>query len=163
MLSRRIDVGVGLVAAALALLLLFVVIPYGVVTPRRVRLIVLSPLFWPTILGGALLACGLFLAIKTYLRPIDAAIEAPFEPFDHGAVVRLGAFTALILLYYLSILHLGMILASIAASAAMIFITRSRFRYLGLLCALLLPLALYAFFYHVAGVPVPQGVLVRLP
>ena len=160
MLSRRIDVGVGLIAAALGLLLLFVVIPYGVVTPRRVRLIVLSPLFWPTILGGALLACGLLLAIKTYLRPIDAA---PFEPFDHGAVVRLGAFTALILLYYLGIPYLGMVLASIAAFAATIFITRSRFRYLGLLCALLLPLALYAFFYHVAGVPVPQGVLVRLP
>lgn len=163
MLPRRVELNIAFFAIAFALILLVVLIPYGIVTPRNVRLPVLSPLFWPTILGGLLLLCGLLLAIRTRFSPDDEQIEDEQVSFSRSEVLRLAALLILIVVYYLAIPSLGMVWASMAAFLVMTLITGTKWRVHRFIWALVLPLALYAFFSHVAGVPIPQGQLVRLP
>ncbi|WP_274425277.1 tripartite tricarboxylate transporter TctB family protein [Chelativorans sp. YIM 93263] len=162
MLSRRIEIGIGVVTAVLALLILFVAIPFGIVTPKNVRSLVLSPTFWPTILGIALFLIGASLAVRAYFGFGRAAVKE-FPSFDRASLLRLAAFIGVIVFYYILIAPLGMVWASMLAFAAILYVTRAGERLTGLICAIALPLLLYAFFFHVAGVPIPQGELVRLP
>jgi len=43
------------------------------------------------------------------------------------------------------------------------FLFRTRHPITALICAVVIPLALYLFFAKVAGVAIPQGIFVRLP
>ncbi|HEY9055719.1 MAG TPA: tripartite tricarboxylate transporter TctB family protein [Aurantimonas sp.] len=163
MLPRRVERNIAFFTIGFALILLVVVIPYGIVTPRNVRLPVLSPLFWPVILGGALLLCGVLLAIRAHFSSEDEQVEREQVTFGRPEALRLAALLILIVAYYLAIPFLGMVWASVAAFLAMTLITGTKWRVHRFIWALVLPLALYAFFSHVAGVPIPQGQLVRLP
>lgn len=163
MLSRRVELAIGIFTIAFSAILLAVLIPYGIVTPRKVRLLVLSPLFWPSILGVLLLLCGIILTIQGWLSSDDASAEPGPEYPGRPGVLRLAALLALIIVYYLAIPLLGMVWASVLAFLALIAITGTKRWISACVVALVLPLALYSFFNHVAGVPIPQGQLVRLP
>ena len=58
---------------------------------------------------------------------------------------------------------LGMVWTSMAVFVATAFLMRTRHPLTAMACAILVPLVLYAFFAHVAGVAIPQGEFVRLP
>ena len=163
MLSRRIEIGIGLATVALALLILFVAIPFGIVTPKSVNSIFLSPIFWPSVLGICLLIIGAALTGQSWLRLGGVAETEEFERFDGGAVYRLVGFLAIIVVYYLLIPLLGMVWSSTLAFAATVFLTNAGSKIVGLVCAVALPILLFAFFYHVAAVPIPQGAFLRLP
>lgn len=164
MLPRKIEIGVGVFVSAFALALLILGIPFGVDSPETVASIELSPLFWPTILAAILLVSGIALTMRALMtKPGQGADAAEFEPWERDQTLRVGAFVVLIVVYYLAIPLLGMVWASMAAFAAMLLIVRSQRLAASVLCAVLLPLLLYLFFYHVAGVAIPQGQIVRLP
>lgn len=157
-LNRDFWVGAGV--AGFALFLLVVLIPLAVATPKSVQAIVLSPVFWPDILGIVLGIGGLALAIFAWVKPAKQteALESPQR------TLNLVFLFILMPVFVVAIPVLGMVLASMLAFLAMIIIIRpQRRRVAALLTALILPLALYAFFYHVAGVAIPQGQLVTLP
>lgn len=163
MLPRRIEIGIGLTTVALALLLLFVVIPFGIVTPKSVNSIFLSPTFWPYILGLCLTMVGAALALQAWLTPEENVGREDLEQFDRPAILRLAGFFAIIVLYYLLIPALGMVWSSSLAFAGVVLVTNARSKVLGIICAVALPVLLFAFFYHVAAVPIPQGTFLRLP
>jgi len=52
---------------------------------------------------------------------------------------------------------------SMIAFGVVLLLTKTSYRIAAVAVAILLPLALYAFFAHVAAVPIPQGLFVRLP
>ena len=58
---------------------------------------------------------------------------------------------------------LGMVWATMVGFVLFAILVRSPRPVASLIVALVLPLALYGFFNHIAGVAVPQGEFVRLP
>ncbi len=167
MTLRSTQLQLGLAACLVALLLTFVAIPYWVTSPSNVRNIVLAPTFWPYILAGFTALTG-GLLVLTALRlapatPHAEADEAADAPATAGAWVRLAVLAALMVLTMLAISRLGMVWTAMLLFASTAFLFRTRHPVAALVCAIVIPLVLYAFFAHVAGVAVPQGILVRLP
>jgi hypothetical protein len=150
----------GVVSLALALGLTFIAIPWFVSSPSNVRNIILSPTFWPYVLSGFLAVSGLLLLLfpSTIAEPEDAVHEAL-----PGAGFRLFAIAAIMVLTMILLPRLGMVWTSMLAFAASAFLYRTRHPRTAIVCAILVPLVLYAFFAHVAGVAIPQGNFVRLP
>lgn len=152
---------VGIAAMAGAAFLLLVGIPLAVTTPSNVRNIVLSPTFWPTILVGLLALAGLGLVISA--RRAESPAGAPSLAAVRGGLLRLGAMAGLMLAFVWLIPVLGMVWVSMLAFGAVAMLVHTRHPIAAAVSAVVIPLALYAFFAHVAGVSVPQGVVVRLP
>jgi len=160
-LHRNIWLGLGIML--FALLLAFALIPLGVSTPRSVRSIVLSPILWPTIIAWMIfIGGGLLLGQQLIGRREPDHLDIWANPRP-GAWLRLLALAVLMAAYYLAISYIGMVWASALAFLVLAFLVRSRYRVAVIVVAFALPLVTYGFFYHVAGVPIPQGHFIRLP
>ncbi|WP_025772024.1 tripartite tricarboxylate transporter TctB family protein [Thioalkalivibrio sp. HK1] len=158
--------GVGI--AAIGLTLFFLLIPLGIDTPGRVDHITLAPDFWPRIVSLILAAMGLWLIL--FPGPDDRGtdnrgpdnpktndpVSAPSIGFERRA--RLAAVLALLFGYYLAIDWLGMVLPGTILIASLSFLAGERRPLPLILPALCLPALLYAFFVHIAGVPIPLGI-----
>ncbi|MGA0808991.1 MAG: hypothetical protein ACO3PI_08080, partial [Burkholderiaceae bacterium] len=72
-------------------------------------------------------------------------------------------FLAAMALYAKYLDYLGMVLASILMLLVSFYLLGEKRIGLVLSVSILLPLVLYTFFLHVAGVSIPQGELIRLP
>ncbi|WP_420393871.1 tripartite tricarboxylate transporter TctB family protein [Acuticoccus sp.] len=160
-MTRSSYLAVGLAAIGLAAFLFLVGIPYGITTPSNVRHLVLSPLFWPMILAGLLAVCGLALVAAS--RGVPAGEVSTGDGPRGGGVARLAAAAVLMTLYVALMPWLGLVWTSMAAFILVAALVRTRHRVAAAIGAVAIPLALYAFFAHVAGVAIPQGELVRLP
>lgn len=162
MLTRRIEFAFSLFVICFGLFLQFVAIPHGIVTPSSMRSILLSPTFWPTILAVALLVAGVLLAITQMRRTtVDGGDE--LEGFGLREVFRVAGFIILAAVYFEAIEWIGMVWASVLAFAAFVFLTGAPNKVAGLVAAVILPILLFLFFYHVAGVNIPQSDVLRLP
>ena len=159
---QDLNTRLGLIALLVAGFLAFIAIPNWVSSPSNVRNIVLSPTFWPYILSGILALTGLGLLV-TKNRPDRS------DPIDddegRGAApwLRLVGLAVIMVLTMYALPRLGMVWTCMLAFAACAFMFRTRYPVTALVCAVVIPLVLYAFFAHVAGVAVPQGEIVRLP
>ena len=167
MLLRSTQMQLGLAACIGALILAFWAIPSWVSSPSNVRDIVLSPRFWPYILAGFTALTGVLLVLSasriasaTPHPEEDPAADAPATP---GAWVRLAFLAALMIVTLLAMSRLGMVWTAMLLFASTAFLFRTRHPVAAVVSAIMVPLVLYAFFAHVAGVAVPQGDLVRLP
>ena len=80
-----------------------------------------------------------------------------------GAWMRLAMLGGLMLATVLILSILGMVWTSMLLFAATALLFRTRHPVAAVICAVAIPLVLYAFFAHVAGVAVPQGDFARLP
>ncbi len=161
--------GLGVIAFGLAVFA--VAIPYGISEPSNIRFIVLSPKFWPNIISGVLILIGILMVIQQWAsqkfdivtaNKSDDAAEAE-ERTTPDQWLRLVAIGVVMILFTWATPVIGMVWTSMIGFVALSFIIRTRYRLISLIVAILLPLFLYAFFSHVAGVPIPQGEFVRLP
>ena len=175
---RATNVQLGAGALLVALLMALVVIPAFVSSPSNVPNPVLSPLFWPYALSLFTGLVGLGLLATSWGAGVgstsaaDPAAESASEPLPEpddrrGGMVRLAASAAIMLAVMALMRPLGMVWTSMLAFAALALLVRTPHPRAALLCAVLVPLVLYAFFAHVAGISIPQGTLaaeyVRLP
>lgn len=152
---------IGVAAIVFAIFLYLVGIPYGVTAPSNVQNIVLSPLFWPRILAVLLALGGIGLLLTS--RRLDNEDHESFLGGVEGALLRLGLMALLMILYVLAAPVLGMVWTSMLAFVSLAFLIKTRHPVAAVLAAIFVPLILYAFFAHVAGVAIPQGDFVRLP
>ena len=153
---------VGAAAIVLGAFLLLVGIPNFVSGPSNVPKLVLSPLFWPQVLAGALILIGIGLLISAPGAPRFPEEEATI--FDkEGGINRLALMALTMVVYAWAIDVIGMVWASMIVFAIVAFLVKTRHPYPALAAAVLVPLVLYAFFNHVASVAIPQGAFVRLP
>ena len=159
--GAHLKIGIG--AIAFAVFLVLVGIPYGVNAPSNIQNIVLSPLFWPQILAGLMALAGLGLILTSFRLPASEPDADPGIGEIPGGWIRLAAMAVLMIVYVWAMPYVGMVWTSMAAFIASAFIMQTRHPLAALIAAVVLPLILYAFFAHVAGVAVPQGELVRLP
>lgn len=162
--ALRTDFWIGVGVVILGSVLALVAVPEGVVSPRNVRIAVLSPAFWPNILAWVVALMGLILAVQSLRRPTagEEPEEAPAAMPRHG-LLRLLALGVGSIAFCAFATKLGLVWASMVAFAVVLLLTGTSYRIAAVAVAILLPLALYAFFAHVAAVPIPQGMFVRLP
>lgn len=165
MSQKSLHLRLGIVASLFALFLVLYAIPSFVFAPSNVGNIILSPKFWPFVLAGLTGIVGLSLIFNA----MTAASDTPFEdeedvhPEGSAPWMRLGALAVIMMITMVALPRLGMVWTTMLAFAACAFLFRTRHPKAALVCAVVVPLLLYAFFAHVAGVAVPQGDFVRLP
>ncbi|MDZ7710773.1 MAG: tripartite tricarboxylate transporter TctB family protein [Roseovarius sp.] len=159
---RALQMRLGIGAILAAVFLMIYAIPNWVSSPSNVRNIVLSPLFWPYILGALTGLMGLGLVLSGWRAAAGEPVnEATGDP--RAGALRLVAFAVLTAVTFRVMPQLGMVWTSMLAFLALAFLVRTRHPAAAVICAVVVPLILYAFFAHVASVAIPQGELVRLP
>ncbi len=162
MSPKAIQIRLGIGTCVMALFLAFVAIPMWVSSPSNVRNIVLAPTFWPYVLTAIAGLSGISLFFAG-LR------ETPPDPPEDGSAVdgnswlRLAALAVIMGVTMFALPRLGMVWTTMLVFAVTAFLFRTRHPRTALICAVLVPLGLYLFFAHVAGVAIPQGDFVRLP
>lgn len=159
---QTIQFRLGIGACVAAGILGFYLIPSFVSSPSNVRNIVLSPLFWPYILTGIAGLSGLGLLLASRSASTEPDPEAVFET-DGKAWLRLAALALIMVGTMFALSRLGMVWTTMIVFALTALLFRTRHPILALVCAVVIPLLLYLFFAHVAGVAIPQGNFVRLP
>lgn len=154
----RRDLYSGLIFIALGVALLAVIVPLGIVEPRKVRFAALSPSYYPKIVAGVLLLLGVAVAWRSRRE----ARAAPASNRHPNARLRIAAFIALLAAYALLLPRLGFVAAGCLGLLAAFWIAGERRVRLILPLAVLVPLMLYFFFLKVALIPIPTGVLTFL-
>lgn len=165
MSEKSLHLRLGIFMSLFALFLVLYAIPSFVFAPSNVGKIVLSPLFWPYVLAGLAGIVGLALIANALTSAQDTPFEGEETEHPEGTApwMRLGALAVIMVLVMFGLPRLGMVWTAMLAFAACAFLFRTRHPILALVCAVVVPLLLYAFFAHVAGVAIPQGNFVRLP
>lgn len=140
----------------------FYAIPNWVYSPSNIRNIVLSPTFWPYILSGISALAGIALLITKQPPETDqdtaGSANAGLRPYLRLIIMALIMGITMYLLP-----RLGMVWTTMLTFVGTAFFFGTRYRIAAIVCAILTPLILYAFFAHIAGVAIPQGNFVRLP
>ena len=162
----RREIGVGLVAITLAALGWFVVIPFGIDLPSQIDIEALAPDFWPRIVMVLLAVSGIFIAVQGYFDGRNPPLSDDAAD-DEGAVehelpmltLRVAFALAAMFVFYLTILEVGIVIASALIIIAFSYVLGQRQWKLILSLAVALPVLLYVFFVHVASVPMPLGML----
>jgi len=157
-MSRQSHLHIGIAAIAFAAFLALIGIRFGVSSPSNVSNIFLAPTFWPYVVAGLIGIAGLGLVLSS--RQLASVVPESAPP---GGWMRLLVMAGLMVAYVLLTPLIGLVWTSMLAFAALAFLVRTEHPVSALLAAILVPLVLYAFFAHVAGMAVPQGEFVRLP
>ncbi len=162
------DVWLGIGTILFGVMLLVYAIPEFISAPSNVRKLVLSPLLWPTIVAWLIILLGGGLIASHYLTPaqdgerVDPSLLETREDRLFGWA-RLGASALIMIGLVVTMPYLGMVLASGLAFILFSIIILAPRPILSLVVAIILPVVLYFFFAHVAGVSVPQGRFLSLP
>ncbi|MEM6759084.1 MAG: tripartite tricarboxylate transporter TctB family protein [Pseudomonadota bacterium] len=158
------DVLVAALFAALALAGIFVLIPMGVVSPGSVEQAALSPAFWPKVIAWSTLAASVLLLVESIAAARGAA-PAPEteEPADQDyapwvGIVRAAALVALLFGYFASLERFGLVVPSMVLIPLIMLMFGERKALTIAIAAVALPLILYGFFRHVAGISIPLGI-----
>ena len=160
--AHKRDFVLGFVVCALALLILFGILPWAVKTPKVVLNLALSPTFWPSIILVSMAALSILLAFRTLHDQIkqrdpvrDESDEPPFDLSD----LRVIAAGMLMVAFCALLKPLGVVLPAIALLLAMI-VMHDRAQWLKAMgVSVATVVILYLFFRYVAKVPVPLGPL----
>ncbi|MCG8445976.1 MAG: tripartite tricarboxylate transporter TctB family protein [Hyphomicrobiales bacterium] len=161
--SRAAQFQLGIGACIASVFLALVAIPGWVSTPSNVPNVILSPLFWPYTLAGLTGLTGLGIIVSTLRGGNNAAAAAEPAEKTQAAWLRLAAMAVIMAATMYALPRLGMVWTCMLVFTATAFLIKTRHPRLALVCAVAVPLVLYAFFAHIAGVAVPQGDFVRLP
>ncbi|MGC1498288.1 MAG: tripartite tricarboxylate transporter TctB family protein [Sulfitobacter sp.] len=162
MSPKAIQFRLGIGACIAALFLALIAIPTWVSSPSNVSNIVLSPLFWPYILTALTGIIGLGLLFASRHAEAQGA-RTDDAPSDDRSWHRLLALAVIMIVTMFALPRVGMVWTTMIVFVLTAFLLRTRHPVTALICALIIPLVLYAFFAHVAGVAIPQGNFVRLP
>lgn len=163
------DIWLGAGVVAFGIFLLVYAIPVYVSSPSNVRVLFLSPTFWPIIISWLIIILGASLiftasfATKTELAEQQAVADQMDRQDVLYAIARLVAAAIIMAGIVLATPSLGMVLATGLAFALFSAVVLTPRPIAAVVVAIVLPLVLYAFFAHVAGVSVPQGRFLSLP
>lgn len=161
--DRSIQIQLGIGAIAASVFLIAIAIPFWVSSPSNVRNIILSPIFWPNVLAAITGLIGVGLIVTSIAGP------RPETSADSGVADRPAAFKRLAIMAVimaatvLVMPRVGLVWTAMVTFVATAFLVKTKHPRTAVVCAVLIPLVLYVFFAHIAGVAIPQGDFVRLP
>ena len=156
--ERLIGVGVAL----LGFLIFSVLIPWGIDQPGNIEHAALAPDFWPQIIAAVMMALGALQAFRP--APDDEDDDPGGEVSVRwlhrlpGLALALGSLFG----FYVLIPTLGMVVPGMAVILGLMVFGGERRWLLAATVAAGVPLLLYAFFVHVASIPIPLGVFETL-
>ena len=148
----------GVFMLAVGLLLLLFLIPLGIDTPKKIRFAALSPTYYPQIVAVILSVIGAAIIFKNR-RPLTTKGADDADEVHPNAKMRVGSFLLLLAAFSLSLEFLGFVLSGVLALVASLLLAGERRALIIVAISLLLPISLFLFFYKVAYVPVPNGIL----
>ena len=155
-MNKHFFSGVFMLAVGLSLLLFL--IPFGIDTPKKIRFAALSPTYYPQIVALIMSVIGVAIIFKNR-QPLTTKGTDDLDEVHPNAKMRIGSFLALLAVYSLSLEFLGFVLSGGLALAASLLLAGERRAFIIMAISLLLPISLFLFFYKVAYVPVPNGIL----
>ncbi|MFK7858399.1 MAG: tripartite tricarboxylate transporter TctB family protein [Granulosicoccus sp.] len=162
MTPKSVQLHLGAIACLISLFLIFIGIPNGVSSPSNVPNIVLAPTFWPYVLASFTGLTGLGLLFAGWRHTgTDTSVDEPDN--DAHGWLRLAALVLIMVITMFALPRLGMVWTTMLVFFVTALLFRTRHPRTALVCAIVIPLCLYVFFAHVAGVGIPQGDFVRLP
>jgi apolipoprotein N-acyltransferase len=94
-------------------------------------------------------------------KPTEQSIGP--EASNRPAWIRLAILALIMVLTMFALPRIGMVWTAMLVFVATAFLFNTRHPKVAIICAVVIPLLLYLFFAHVAGVAIPQGNFVRLP
>lgn len=158
-MSNRV---LGALCCVFAGILSLYAIPTWVSAPSNVSRIVLSPTFWPYIITGLIGLSGLYLLVfehqsETHGDSTDVS-ENPVK-----SCLRLVLMAVLMALFLSVVETTGLVIGSMFLFVLVTYIATQKLSTRVVVIGVILPLALYGFFAHVASVAVPQGEWIQLP
>ena len=169
MVSGKREIWIGSGATILATLGWFVIIPIGVDVPGSVKILALSPDFWPRIVVLMVAACGVVIFFQGFFAKGtvspggeasgDKTSSQPKNFYFDGrlqAVRVISAFAGLFIFYFLTPV-LGVVVGCMVLVIAATHILGVESRAKAVSLAVLLPIFLYFFFIEVAHIPIPLG------
>lgn len=145
----------GLVVFAIGLLTIFVLIPYGIVSPRDITNVALAPEFWPLIVAVTFTIMGLILTVRPIRRDDEEEVEESV-PWKQR-IPRLAVILAVLFGFYYLVPLLGMVVTGVLLISVLTWFAGERRWLLISILAISLPIMLYYFFLHIASIPVPLG------
>nr|WP_255733133.1 tripartite tricarboxylate transporter TctB family protein [Ruegeria sp. Ofav3-42] len=153
----------------LGILTLAVLIPAGVDSPGNVEISALSPEFWPSVIALAVMFVAVCLLAESYFLKVpeldaeeDAEEDAMYKLETLPGTLRTVVLIFALFLFYFALTSLGVVASSIVLMLSMMLFFGERKWYFIVPISLLLPILLYLFFLHVAGVPMPLGIFETL-
>jgi len=155
--NRKQDLLAGLLLTCIAVLVIWVAIPYGVQEPKKVKFAALSPSYYPRLVGYCLLAFGLILLATRWLSK-QKSEDSSNNLRSRWLLVLIGIIATLAA-YYLALEPLGFVLASTIAVFVLLLMAGERSVVALIAIPLVLPIALHLFFTNVANIPIPSGIL----
>lgn len=134
-------------------------------SPSNVRNIVLAPTFWPYVLTALTGLIAICLLLVGWRMVDDKPTEQNANPetSNRPAWIRLAILALIMVLTMFALPRIGMVWTAMLVFVATAYLFKTRHPKLAIICAVVIPLLLYLFFAHVAGVAIPQGNFVRLP
>ncbi|MEK9582720.1 MAG: tripartite tricarboxylate transporter TctB family protein [Candidatus Puniceispirillum sp.] len=148
----------GLIMLAIGVSLVFILIPMGIDTPKKVRYAALSPNYYPYIVAIVLSAIGGAIIVRSrHFQPDDDSPQA-----HPNAARRICLFLLLLGLYAGALNLLGFVVASMLALVGSLLLAGERRATIIIPVAALLPVVLYLFFYKIANIPIPLGIAAPL-
>jgi len=153
-----------LVAAALfivvALLIVFVAIPYGVKEPKKVKFAALSPSYYPRIVSFCLLGFGIILfAQRALFNASSESLNTADTSSSDFSRLRLIWVIGILLFYYVTLPFLGFVLSSALVLLVLLLLAGEKSPAALVALPIALPLGLYFFFTKIASIPIPAGIL----
>ena len=156
----------GLAILMLALLIYFVLIPIGIVSPENLKHISTAPYFWPSIIAGIMGFTGILMML--FAKPdtdtpnagSDDQLTSENNESELSWLTRLPRLLltgGLLFAFYFSIPYLGMVVPGMLLIIVLMFFAGQRRWFLMLGLSVSVPLLLYGFFVHVASIPIPLG------
>jgi len=160
MTSKQKDLAAALLFIAVALLLLLVAIPFGVVEPKKVKFDALNPSYYPRIISYCLLLFGVvLLTLRTVAKPApDSELELEHKS-GRIKLVSLVWLAGMLAFYYLSLPTLGFVVSSAIVLLLLLLTARESSLWVLIGLPVVLPIGLYYFFVKVANIPIPAGIL----
>ena len=161
--DRNIQIQLGAGAIVASVFLIVVAIPVWVSSPSNVPNIILSPLFWPNVLAAITALIGAGMIVTSIARPGPETSSDTADADRQGAFKRLAIMAVIMAACMLAMPVVGLVWTAMATFVATGFLVKTTHPRTVVICAVLVPMFLYVFFAHVAGVAIPQGDFVRLP
>ncbi len=140
----------------IGLLTFFVLIPVGIVTPKSITTLSLSPDFWPKIVAVIFSLMGLAMIIKP--KPPTQTEDTSFI----SRLPRLLVVLAALFGFYFAVPQFGMVVPGMLLIFGMMWFAGERRWVLMGFIAILVPVLLYSFFVFVANIPIPLGIFESL-
>lgn len=169
-INRPKDLITAILFIALGSGTVFLLIPNGVIVPSSVQIPALSPDFWPYTIAWGVVVSSAFLLLEALLLKVpgdgsddeDSAAEAQYKLDTLPGTLRMVVLILALFLFYFALTHLGVVVSSIVLiPTMMLYFGERNWKYI-LPLSLLIPVGLYLFFLHVAGIPMPLGLFEAL-